>query len=161
MLAPRHKTWDPQLIAIRSMLASDASSARALLEESPEASMWSKESLEESASQWVAWVAELDGQVVGFLAGRPVADEFEILNLAVGKNFRRSGIATRLIHSAIETARAAGATQIFLEVRSSNAPGIALYTRLAFRICGRRKNYYRDPLEDALLLILRDFLKEA
>ncbi|HWF13859.1 MAG TPA: ribosomal protein S18-alanine N-acetyltransferase [Candidatus Acidoferrales bacterium] len=161
MFALGHKTWDPQSVAIRRMLASDASVAYSLLEESPEASMWSKESLEESASQWVAWVAELDRQVVGFLAGRPVADEFEILNLAVGKNFRRNGIATKLLRSAIETARAAAATQIFLEVRPSNAPGIALYTHLAFRVCGRRKNYYRDPVEDALLLILRNFPKGA
>lgn len=161
MFAPDHKTWDAQSVTIRLMLASDASAACSLLEESPEASMWSKGSLEESARQRIAWVAELDRQVVGFLVGRPAADEFEILNLAVGKNFRRNGIATKLIRSAIESARAAGAMQIFLEVRASNAPGIALYTHLAFRICGRRKNYYRDPMEDALLLILSNFPKGA
>jgi N-acetylglutamate synthase-like GNAT family acetyltransferase len=75
------------------MLPSDSPAAASLLQESPEASKWSKESLEESTSQWIAWVAELDGQVVGFLIGRPAADEFEILNLAVGKKFRRKGIA--------------------------------------------------------------------
>jgi ribosomal-protein-alanine N-acetyltransferase len=161
MSAPGERTWDPKAVAIRRMLASDASAALSLLEESPEASMWSKASLEESVSQWIAWVAELDGQVIGFLIGRPAADEFEILNLAVGKKFRRSGLATKLIHRAIETARSAGVAQIFIEVRASNLPGIALYTRLAFRVCGRRRNYYRDPIEDAVLLIFNNFAKDS
>jgi [ribosomal protein S18]-alanine N-acetyltransferase len=160
MAAQGEKIWDPGAVAIRRMLASDAAAALYLLEESPEASMWSKESLEESASRWIAWVAEFDGQVVGFLIGRPAADEFEILNLAVGKKFQRSGIATKLIHGAIETARSAGVAQIFLEVRASNLPGIALYSRQAFRVCGRRKNYYRDPVEDAVLLVFNNFAKD-
>jgi [ribosomal protein S18]-alanine N-acetyltransferase len=160
MSSPGEKNWDSGAASIRRMLPSDASAAFSLLEESPEASMWSKESLEESTSQWIAWVAEFDGQVVGFLIGRLAADEFEILNLAVGKKFRRSGIATKLIHSAIENARSVGVAQIFLEVRASNQPGIGLYTHLAFRVCGRRKNYYRDPIEDAVLLILNHFAKD-
>jgi ribosomal-protein-alanine N-acetyltransferase len=142
------------------MLPSDSPAAASLLQESPEASKWSKESLEESTSQWIAWVAELDGQVVGFLIGRPAADEFEILNLAVGKKFRRKGIAAGLIRNGIETAREAGVAQIFLEVRASNAPGIALYTQLGFLVCGQRKNYYRDPIEDAVLLIFNNFAKD-
>jgi [ribosomal protein S18]-alanine N-acetyltransferase len=154
MSAPGHKGLAPESVTVRRMIGPDAPAAISLLKESPEASMWSKESLEEAIAQWLAWAAELDGQVVGFLIGRPAADEFEILNLAVGKKFRRKGIATKLIHSATETAHAAGAAQIVLEVRASNLPGIALYTHLAFRVCGQRKNYYRDPMEDAVLLIL-------
>ncbi|HEX3376883.1 MAG TPA: ribosomal protein S18-alanine N-acetyltransferase [Candidatus Acidoferrales bacterium] len=140
-------------------MASDAAAALSLLDESPEASKWSKKSLEESISACIAWVADLDGRVVGFLIGRPAADEFELLNLAVGKKFQRSGIATKLIHMATETAHIAGVAQIFLEVRASNLPGIALYTHLAFRVCGRRKNYYRDPIDDAVLLIFNNFPK--
>jgi ribosomal-protein-alanine N-acetyltransferase len=154
------KTLDPNSVIVRRMFVSDAGAALSLLEESPEASMWSRESLVDSFSSGIAWVAELDGRVVGFLIGRPAADEFEILNLAVGKKFRRCGIATKLIDIATETARAAGVTQIFLEVRASNLPGIALYTHLAFRICGRRKNYYRDPIDDAILLIFNNFAKD-
>src|ERR1700693_104010 len=101
MSAPGHTAMDPESVTVRQMISSDASAALSLLEESPEASMWSKASLEESISQWVAWAAELDGQVVGFLIGRPAVDEFEILNLAVGKKFRRKGIAAKLIHGAI------------------------------------------------------------
>lgn len=157
MSSPGHTAWGPESVTVRPMTGSDAPAALSLLKECPEASMWSGESLEESISQWIAWAAELDGQVVGFLIGRSAGDEFEILNLAVGKKFRRRGIATKLIRSVTESARAAGAAQIFLEVRASNLPGIALYTHLAFRVCGRRKNYYRDPVEDAVLLTLNNF----
>jgi ribosomal-protein-alanine N-acetyltransferase len=159
MTASGSNTFDPNSVTIRRMTGADAPAALSLLEESPEASMWSRQSLEKSISKWIAWVADLDGRVVGFLIGRPAADEFEILNLAVGKKFRRLGIATKLIHSATETAHVAGVAQIFLEVRASNLPGIALYTHLAFRVCGRRKNYYRDPIEDAVLLIFNNFAK--
>jgi [ribosomal protein S18]-alanine N-acetyltransferase len=156
MSSSGHTALGPESVTIRRMIGSDAPAALSLLEESPEASMWSRESLEESISQWIAWAAELDGQVVGFLIGRPAGDEFEILNLAVGEKFRRRGIATKLIQTVTETARAAGVAQIFLEVRASNLPGIALYTHLAFHVCGRRKNYYRDPMEDAVLLTLNN-----
>jgi ribosomal-protein-alanine N-acetyltransferase len=157
MPAPVPKTWDLKSVILRRMLPSDASATLSLLKESPEASMWSMDSLTESASQWIGWVAEQDGLVVGFLVGRPAADEFEILNLAVGAKFRRKGIASLMIQTAIETARAAGVANIFLEVRASNEAGIALYTRLAFQACGQRKNYYRDPIEDAVILTFNNF----
>lgn len=159
MSTPGPKTWGANSVTIRRMLPADAPAASCLLEESPEASMWSRESLEDSASRWMAWVAEINGSVVGFLVGRPAADEFEILNLAVGREFRRKGIASQLIETAIETARSAGAANIFLELRASNNAGIALYTHLAFRACGQRKNYYRDPIEDASLLSYNIFEK--
>ncbi len=159
MSVSSNNTSDPNSVSVRRMSGADAEAALSLLEESPEASMWAKESLVESITQGIAWVADFDGHVVGFLIGRPAADEFEILNLAVGKKYRRCGIATKLIHIATETAHTAGVAQIFLEVRASNLPGIALYTRLAFRVCGRRKNYYRDPIDDAVLLIFKDFPK--
>ena len=161
MHTPGEKNWDPQAVTIRRMAASDASAALFLLEESPEASMWSRESLEQSALQWIAWVAEIDGNVVGFLTGRPAADEFEILNLAVAQKFRRAGIATKLIKVAIDPAHSAGVTQIFLEVRASNFSGIALYEHLSFQVCGRRKNYYRNPTEDAVLLIFKRVAQNA
>ncbi len=76
-------------VTVRPMLASDVSAAQSILKESPQASMWSKESLLEWAMQRSAWVAELDGCVAGILFGRVVADECEILNLAVGESSRR------------------------------------------------------------------------
>jgi len=145
---------DSSTVLVRPMCASDCSAAQAILEESPEASMWSQQSLLESASQGNAWAAEVDGRVVGILVGQIAADEFDILNLAVGKAWRRRGIATQLVRAALESARAAGVGKTYLEVRASNQSGIAFYTRLGFRVCGRRPNYYRNPVEDAVLLVL-------
>jgi [ribosomal protein S18]-alanine N-acetyltransferase len=153
MFAPGEKIGDGPAVTVRRMAASDASAAHLILKESPEASVWSRESLLESVSQGIAWAAELDGRVAGILIGRVAADEFEILNLAVGKACRRRGIATQLVSSALEHARAAGARRSYLEVRASNAAGIAFYARMGFRECGRRPKYYRDPMEDAVLLV--------
>jgi ribosomal-protein-alanine acetyltransferase len=141
-------------VTIRRMSARDAPAAHSILKESPEASIWSKESLQESVSQGIAWAAELDGRVAGILIGRAAADEFEILNLAVGKECRRQGIATQLVNSALECARKAGARRTYLEVRASNEGAIAFYERMGFLAWGRRPNYYRGPAEDAVLLVL-------
>ena len=154
MHSPGEKISSSPGVTVRRMTASDVSAALSILEESPEASIWSRESLLESASQGIAWAAELDGGIAGILIGRVAADEFEILNLAVGKARRRRGLATQLVSAAVEYARMAGARQSYLEVRASNEGGIALYTRLGFHIWGRRPNYYRNPPEDAVLLAL-------
>jgi [ribosomal protein S18]-alanine N-acetyltransferase len=141
-------------VTVRRMSAPEVPSALAILEESPEASLWSRDSLVDSAAQGMAWVAELDGHVAGILIGRLVADEFEILNLAVEGRYRRRGVATKLLSVALETARTAGALKTYLEVRASNLGGIALYRHLGFNEYGRRPNYYHEPAEDAVLLVL-------
>jgi [ribosomal protein S18]-alanine N-acetyltransferase len=154
MHSPSEKIGGSPSVTVRRMSVSDVSAALSILEESPEASIWSRASLLETASQGIAWAAEQDGCVAGILIGRVGADEFEILNLAVGKARRRRGIATQLVSAAVESARIAGARQFYLEVRASNGGAIALYTRLGFRVCGRRPNYYCHPTEDAVLLVL-------
>jgi ribosomal-protein-alanine N-acetyltransferase len=136
------------------MSASDVSAALSILQESPEAALWSQESLLESAACGFAWTAELDGRVAGLLIGRAGADEFEILNLAVGRAYRRRGIATQLLAAALEHAQTVGAMKAYLEVRAFNEGAIAFYSRMGFRVSGRRPNYYRNPIEDAVLLSL-------
>ena len=154
MHGPGEKMSCSPSVTVRRMSASDVSAAHSILEESPEASIWPREALLESASLGNAWAAELNGRVAGILIGRVAADEFEILNLAVGKGCRRRGVASQLVNSALEGSRAAGARQAYLEVRASNEGGIAFYARMGFRACGRRPNYYRNPVEDAVLLVL-------
>jgi ribosomal-protein-alanine N-acetyltransferase len=142
-------------ITIRKLAASDVPAVLAILRESPEASAWSEESLLELASVVpTVWVADLNGVVAGFLIGRSAADEFEILNMAVSRAHRRSGIGSKLLETALEFSRTAGSASAYLEVRASNAPAIALYARHGFTECGRRAQYYRDPIEDAVLLSL-------
>jgi len=156
MGAPGEKIGSSSAVIVRRMSASDVSAALSILKESPEASIWSRESLLESVSQGIAWAAELGGCFAGILIGRAVADEFEILNLAVGKACRRGGVATQLVSAALKYARSVGSRQSYLEVRESNEGGIAFYKRMGYRICGRRPNYYREPAEDAVLLVLHE-----
>jgi ribosomal-protein-alanine N-acetyltransferase len=142
-------------VAIRKLAASDVPAVWAILHESPEAAQWSQESLLQLASaDPAAWVADVSGVPVGFLVGRIAGEEFEILNVAVSRAHRRNGVGSKLLQSALEFSRIAGCVRAYLEVRASNVPAIALYARDGFAECGRRAHYYRDPLEDAVLLSL-------
>ena len=142
-------------VAIRRLAMMDVPAVLAILQASPEAAAWSQESLLQFASVApAAWVADLDGVPAGFLIGRIAADESEILNMAVAHAHRRSGIGSKLLESALEFSRVAGSARAYLEVRASNGPAIALYSRHGFTACGRRAGYYRDPVDDALLLSL-------
>jgi ribosomal-protein-alanine N-acetyltransferase len=143
--------------APRRMTADDIPAAHSILVQSPEAAAWSRESLSETMKNGLGWILEVDGAIAGILIGRVAADEFEILNLAVEKAHRRHGVATKLVRAAVEQARTAGARKAYLEVRASNEGGIAFYARLGFCKEGRRAQYYRDPAEDAVLLVLHNF----
>lgn len=91
----------------------------------------------------------------GFLIGRALAGEAEILTLAVAPSARRRGLATRLVAGFLDRAARAGATRAFLEVAAGNGPARALYTRAGFTETGRRPRYYRHPdgsRSDALVL---------
>jgi [ribosomal protein S18]-alanine N-acetyltransferase len=156
MNVPGEKISDSSAVTVRPMSSLDVSAALSILEESPEASTWSREALLESASKGIAWAAELDGRVAGILIGQAAADEFEILNLAVGKLCRRRGVATHLVNAAVDWSRASGARQAYLEVRASNEGGTAFYARMGFHVCGRRPDYYRNPTEDAVLLVFHN-----
>jgi ribosomal-protein-alanine N-acetyltransferase len=92
--------------------------------------------------------------VKGFIAARLVADELHINNFAIQQAYRRLGVATKLLQTALEEAARMGARLVFLEVRAGNAPAQALYGRCGFRIVGRRPSYYTQPTEDALVMSL-------
>ena len=100
-------------------------------------------------------VAEVGGVIVGFVLYRVVADEMEILNLAVDAGARKQGIGSSLIAQAIERARSAGVKKVFLEVRESNAGARGFYAAARFIDNGRRKAYYSQPVEDAMVLVLQ------
>jgi ribosomal-protein-alanine N-acetyltransferase len=80
------------------------------------------------------------------------ADQGEIANLAVAKRAQRNGFAQQLLDDALQFARSSGVVSVFLEVRQSNTPALALYLSRGFREIGRRRGYYQRPLEDALVL---------
>ena len=89
---------------------------------------------------------------VAFCAYRVVIDELHVLDVAVAPSERRRGLARRLLALALRAGARAGARLALLEVRAGNAGAFALYESLGFREAGRRRDYYREPVEDALLL---------
>jgi ribosomal-protein-alanine acetyltransferase len=103
------------------------------------------------AKHHVCLVVEDSAQVLGFVVARMLEQEWEIENIAVAGSARRRGLGTRLMGELMELARAAGAQQLFLEVRESNHAARALYEKWAFEEAGRRKSYYKNPQEDALV----------
>jgi len=93
---------------------------------------------------------------LGFILVRTVADEAEILTLAVAPGARRRGLGRRLVEAAAELAAARGAASLFLEVAADNAAALALYAAAGFVSAGRRPGYYRraeGPAADALILV--------
>lgn len=91
----------------------------------------------------------------GFLLGRAVAGEAELLTLAVAPEARRRGLGGRLVARFLYQARLRGAERAFLEVAADNAPATALYESAGFALAGRRRGYYRTPdghRSDALVL---------
>lgn len=91
----------------------------------------------------------------GFLLGRAMADEAELLTLAVHPNRQRHGIAGRLVRDFLDEAANRRAASVFLEVAQTNTPARALYRKFGFAETGRRPGYYRTPeggRVDAILL---------
>jgi ribosomal-protein-alanine N-acetyltransferase len=97
-------------------------------------------------------VAEDDGMVQGFIVGRCVDREWEIENIAVSPARQRRGLGSMLLEGFLRLARARQGTNVFLEVRKSNQAARLLYEKAGFVEAGRRKDYYRQPDEDALVL---------
>lgn len=101
-----------------------------------------------------ALVAEIDGRLVGYAAAWTVLDECELGNVAVTNAWRHQGIGTRLVRAILDRARVRRVREVFLEVRPSNPGAQQLYRGLGFRLVGRRRNYYQQPAEDALVMRL-------
>ncbi len=93
-----------------------------------------------------------DSGIVGYIVGRSVLDEAEILNLGVAVEARRRGIASALVRALLALFAERGVRSVFLEVRESNLPARALYQSFRFLEVGRRERYYHQPAEDAVVL---------
>jgi ribosomal-protein-alanine N-acetyltransferase len=92
--------------------------------------------------------------IAGFIVSRLVAGELHINNVAVRAEFRRRGIAGQLLGAVLKQGRSNNARLAFLEVREGNGAAQGLYERAGFKVTGRRKRYYVQPAEDALLMSL-------
>jgi [ribosomal protein S18]-alanine N-acetyltransferase len=91
-------------------------------------------------------------QFAGYFSGRVVADEFELFSIAVAPTFRRQGIARQLLAAGLRELRQRGIDRCYLEVRAANLAAQRLYQDCDFVAVGRRRNYYHDPDDDAVLM---------
>jgi ribosomal-protein-alanine N-acetyltransferase len=137
---------------MRPAVAADCA-ALATLSSEAGASAWSarsfEEELERATSELV--VATESETIVGFVATSVVADESELLNVAVGLPWRRRGLGGALVRYAMDRAVRRGATAMHLEVRAGNRAARALYEALGFEVSGVRRGYYPDG-EDAVCM---------
>ena len=103
-------------------------------------------------SQRCVWLAEATGCVVGYAVASRVLQVCELEMLAVAPQMRRRGVGRALCEAAIKWAQENGVVRMELEVRASNGAALQLYDSLQFSQSAVRTRYYRDPVEDAVLL---------
>lgn len=116
---------------------------------------WTIEQLRTQLGERQIFLAAVeDGTVAGYVGLLYVLDEGYISNVAVAPEYRRRGVARKLLERLERRCRDLKLSFMTLEVRASNAPAIALYESRGFRQVGRRKNYYKTPTEDAILMTL-------
>jgi ribosomal-protein-alanine acetyltransferase len=119
-----------------------------LVEESADGAKHAPELQLESAPSRIAT------RVLGFLIANQIGPDWELENIVVAPASRRKGLATRLFTALLTRARETNSEQVFLEVRESNQTARGFYLRLGFEESGRRKLYYANPPEDAVLYCL-------
>ena len=138
------------------------------LETSVAAFPWTRghyaDSLKAGYSGWVAygWGGGRDqgGQLLGYYLLMRAVDDVHLLNLGVDRSIQRRGLGARLLEDAFERGRLAGGTGMFLEVRPSNHPAIALYEHFGFVEVGRRRGYYPAHVGREDAIVMRRDLKD-
>jgi ribosomal-protein-alanine N-acetyltransferase len=122
-------------------------------------SAWGREHLEDELQQPAGFQFvvrnEASEKIEAVLCGRIMADEAEILKLSVAENSRQKGIGYKLLDFVLDYCRTKGVKNCFLELRASNTAARKLYEKRGFFRIGTRKDYYDDPVEDAILVQLK------
>lgn len=115
---------------------------------------WSEKSIaSELGNRLSVWLVALDeDKVVGYVGSQTVIDETDMMNIAVHPDYRNRGVATALIVELTQQLKMFGSKGLMLEVRESNSAAISLYEKHGFVQVGCRRNYYRNPRENALIL---------
>jgi [ribosomal protein S18]-alanine N-acetyltransferase len=143
-------------LLIRPANPADIAALRALERQADTAAHWTEREytalFAPEAPRRIAVVAAEESELLGFVVARRGCEEWEIENVVVAAQHRRRGVGRELVTKVIEAAQNERACAILLEVRESNTAARQLYAQLGFAEDGRRSNYYRDPIEDALLL---------
>jgi len=115
---------------------------------------WSLDTLRQEFEHALSrmFVCRNGDEVLGYICGWQVADEIHLMKIAVLSDWRRRGLGSALMEKMLASAHEQGATSIHLEVRDSNIDAIKFYEKHGFEVLGKRKGYYRDSCEDALLM---------
>lgn len=117
---------------------------------------WTKAAFEKELGNRppTVFVLRSEGSAIAFVVTRRHPPELDIVNLAVADEHRRRGLGRVLLRFLVEMARQDGVDQVFLEVRAGNQAARALYRGLGFEETQKRRNFYEDPVEDAILMRL-------
>jgi [ribosomal protein S18]-alanine N-acetyltransferase len=151
----------PAGYAIRPARPNDAGNIAQIFLQAPEAACWSERATWEvlESPRIFAFVVQSNNSsatssqpIVAFAAGRVIAGEAEVLNLAVLKTLRQIGLGRALVAMLLGEFQKESVTRVFLEVRESNHAAAELYRKMGFNVLGRRSGYYQNPLEAALIL---------
>lgn len=141
------------VLTIRNLEENDLEAVQAI-EDVSFSCPWSPQSMKEALNneQIDCQVLLADGRLVGYFMLLHVADEAELLNIAVHPDDRSNGFGRTLLQEALSQAKTFEAATCYLEVRPSNPRAIHLYETAGFQPIGRRKKYYQNPIEDAILM---------
>lgn len=140
---------------IRNATPNDVSQIEEI-EKSSFSTPWSEKWLldEINNSEDFFWVATDENDILGYAVVGKLGTEAELYNIAVDNAHRGKGIGNALMEHLTREVSECGIEAVFLEVRETNAAAISLYEKHGFKAVGRRKNYYREPTEDAILMTL-------
>jgi [ribosomal protein S18]-alanine N-acetyltransferase len=141
-------------VSIRDAVLADIPAIQKIEHAAPSAAHWSAEQYQTRIGAGSVILAEQASRICGFLCAHVVAGEWEIENVVVAEDFRRRGIGAALVRALLNKWETAGGSAVLLEVRESNASARALYEASGLRDVGRRRAYYREPVEDAILYAL-------
>jgi ribosomal-protein-alanine N-acetyltransferase len=143
---------------VRACTGDDVAAVYAIQLRCPQAAQWRQEDYLHLARDpgGTILVAEIEAanppEVAGFVVFHGVMDEAELRNIAIDPSHQRKGFARALLEVAIRTLQESGVRRLFLEVRASNQPALALYASAGFQLLYTRHDYYQDPVEDALVM---------
>ena len=137
---------------VRAATPADIPALLALERAAPTAAHWSEADYHRLFSEAGRVALLIEEECTrGFIVGRDLGLEWEIENIVVASSAQGRGLGKRLVGELLDLAGKRGAQAVFLEVRESNRAARALYSKSGFVVSGRRRSYYRNPQEDAIL----------
>jgi [ribosomal protein S18]-alanine N-acetyltransferase len=144
-------------LAIRAMVEGDLDRVMAIAASLATAPQWNRSAYEAAIASGdgprrIALVAERSGEVIGFVVARVVGPVADIETIAIVAKEQGFGFGSSLMLAVLGELRLDGVEDAELEVRASNGAALGMYERAGFREVGRRRGYYREPIEDAVLL---------